>query len=83
MRGDIALNKTIERVAAALRTNKASLSNPEAESLARAAVAAMPKCAWVYTNGMITKVFASEDAARRWFAENDPEGVAFEYPIEG
>ena len=26
------------------------------------------------------KVFATEDAAHRWFAENDPEGVAFEYP---
>lgn len=31
----------IDRVAAALRTNKASLSNPEAESLARAAIAAI------------------------------------------
>jgi hypothetical protein len=27
------------------------------------------------------KVFASEDAANRWLAENDPEGVAFEYPV--
>jgi hypothetical protein len=27
------------------------------------------------------KVFASEDAARQWFAEHDPEGVAFEYPV--
>jgi hypothetical protein len=27
------------------------------------------------------KVFASEDAADTWFAENDPEGVAFEYPV--
>jgi hypothetical protein len=27
------------------------------------------------------KVFASEEAAERWFAENDPEGVAFEYPV--
>jgi hypothetical protein len=27
------------------------------------------------------KVFASEDAAERWFAENDPEGVAFEYEV--
>ena len=25
------------------------------------------------------KVFADKDAADRWFAENDPEGVAFEY----
>jgi hypothetical protein len=29
------------------------------------------------------KVFASEDAAEQWFEENDPEGVAFEYPVIG
>ena len=28
------------------------------------------------------KVFANEDAAKAWFCENDPEGVAFEYPVE-
>jgi hypothetical protein len=27
------------------------------------------------------KVFASVDAAERWFEENDPEGVAFEYEV--
>jgi hypothetical protein len=27
------------------------------------------------------KIFANEDAARAWFAENDPEGVAFEYQV--
>jgi len=27
------------------------------------------------------KVFANEEAAERWFAEHDPEGVAFEYPV--
>jgi hypothetical protein len=27
------------------------------------------------------KVFANEDAAEKWFAENDPEGVAFEYDV--
>ncbi|MHC2251467.1 hypothetical protein ACVILK_001159 [Bradyrhizobium embrapense] len=27
------------------------------------------------------KVFADEDAAEAWFKVNDPEGVAFEYPI--
>jgi hypothetical protein len=25
------------------------------------------------------KVFANQDAAEKWFEENDPEGVAFEY----
>jgi hypothetical protein len=29
------------------------------------------------------KVFANEDAAEKWLAENDPEGVAFEYPVIG
>jgi hypothetical protein len=29
------------------------------------------------------KVFATVDAGETWFAENDPEGVAFEYPVEG
>ncbi|WP_197427434.1 hypothetical protein [Bradyrhizobium retamae] len=27
------------------------------------------------------KVFANADAAEKWFEENDPEGVAFEYPV--
>jgi hypothetical protein len=27
------------------------------------------------------KVFADEVAASRWFEENDPEGVAFEYDV--
>jgi hypothetical protein len=29
------------------------------------------------------QVFADEDAAEAWFRENDPEGVAFEYPVKG
>jgi hypothetical protein len=27
------------------------------------------------------QVFATEEAARRWFDEHDPEGVAFEYEV--
>ena len=27
------------------------------------------------------KVFATVDAAEKWFEENDPEGVAFEYDV--
>jgi hypothetical protein len=27
------------------------------------------------------KVFATPEAADQWFAENDPEGVAFEYDV--
>ena|SRR5215213_5985425 len=29
------------------------------------------------------KVFATADAAAAWFAENDPEGMAFEYEVIG
>jgi hypothetical protein len=29
------------------------------------------------------KVFANEDAAEKWFAENDSEGVISEYPVIG
>ena len=29
------------------------------------------------------KVFASADVADRWFRENDPEGVAWEYEVNG
>jgi len=28
------------------------------------------------------KVFVSETAADRWFADNDPEGVAFKYEVQ-
>jgi len=45
---------------------------------------------WIYvdTNKEVgdvdhLKVFASEEAAEKWLAENDPEGVAFEYPVIG
>jgi hypothetical protein len=27
------------------------------------------------------KVFANQDAAEKWFEENDHEGVAFEYDV--
>jgi hypothetical protein len=43
---------------------------------------------WIYVNTAADvgdvdhlKVFADADAADRWFAEHDPEGVAFEYPV--
>ena len=29
------------------------------------------------------KVFASAEAAQNWFRDHDPEGVAFEYDVEG
>jgi hypothetical protein len=45
---------------------------------------------WVYINAAREvgdvdhlKVFATADAADEWFAEHDPEGVAYEYPVIG
>jgi hypothetical protein len=49
----------------------------------------MIRTVWIYvdTNRQVgdrdhLKVFASEEAAERWFRDHDPEGVAFEYSIE-
>ena len=46
------------------------------------------KTVWVYINtakevGDVDhlKVFANAEAAEKWFEENDPEGVAFEYEL--
>jgi hypothetical protein len=38
---------------------------------------------WIYDSGETRKVFATAEAAQAWFDEHDPEGVAFEYPVEG
>jgi hypothetical protein len=47
-----------------------------------------PMRVWIYVNtsrqvGDVEhiKVFANVDAAEKWFEENDPEGVAFEYEV--
>jgi hypothetical protein len=49
-----------------------------------------PMTVWIYvdTSRLIgdvghLRVFTSEDAAEKWLKENDPEGVAFEYPVLG
>ena len=46
------------------------------------------KTVWIYINTAkevgdvdYVKVFANQEAAERWFEENDPEGVAFEYEV--
>ena len=44
-------------------------------------VAKVPVFAPVRLRGISRKVFANQDAAEAWFAENDPEGVAFEYEV--
>jgi hypothetical protein len=47
------------------------------------------KTVWIYVTdyGRIgdedwVKVFSSSDAADEWLEQNDPEGVAWEYPIQ-
>jgi hypothetical protein len=47
-----------------------------------------PVAVWIYVDSRKQvgdldhlKVFPSEDAANAWFAEHDPEGGAFEYPV--
>jgi hypothetical protein len=49
-----------------------------------------PQTVWIYVDSRKLvgdrghlQVFADEDAAEEWFSENDPEGVAFEYPVNG
>ncbi|MCP1831624.1 hypothetical protein QA639_37085 [Bradyrhizobium pachyrhizi] len=46
------------------------------------------KTVWIYTDTAKKigdedhiKVFASIEAAEKWFEENAPEGVAFEYAV--
>jgi hypothetical protein len=46
------------------------------------------KTVWIYVNsdaipgdGDHLQVFATEEAAQRWFDENDLAGFAFEYPV--
>jgi hypothetical protein len=48
------------------------------------------KTVWIYVNTAAQpgdvdhlQVFATEEAAQRWFRGEDPEGVAFEYPVRG
>ena len=36
---------------------------------------------WALTASPISTVCTHADAAETWFAENDPEGVAFEYEL--
>ncbi len=48
------------------------------------------KTVWIYVDTRYDvghrdhlKVFADQEAAELWFAEHDPEGVAFEYEVIG
>ena len=44
----------------------------------------MSKSVWLYVNvpNECVKVFTSYDSAIEWLRQNDPEGLAVEYPIE-
>ena len=54
----------------------------------RDAQTSSPTIVWVYvdTSKVVgdaghSKVLASLELAEAWFTENDPEGLAFEYPV--
>ena len=73
-----ALNRNVERVFDP--TRRASLGAPQASE--------GPMTVFIYVNTSKQvgdadhlKVFANVDAAEKWFEENDPEGVAFEYEV--
>ena len=34
---------------------------------------------WIYKQSDLLKIFDTDDEARAWFEENDPEGVAFKH----
>ncbi|WP_199581065.1 hypothetical protein [Bradyrhizobium sp. MOS003] len=36
---------------------------------------------WIYNKGKELMVFVSEEAAKVWLDEHDPQGVAFEYEV--
>jgi hypothetical protein len=38
---------------------------------------------WIYDQGEELKVFATDEDAKDWLDDNDPEGVAFEYEVIG
>jgi hypothetical protein len=42
----------------------------------------VPRTVWIYEEGDVLQVFDTEDEARAWFEENDPEGVAFKHELE-
>jgi hypothetical protein len=64
-------------------------SRPQRSSLGKAQAEEGPmKTVLIYVNTSAEvgdvdhlKVFANEEAAEKWFEENDPEGVAFEYEV--
>jgi hypothetical protein len=59
---------------------KASLEAEKAQEGAMTVWIYVNTCREVGTKDHV-KVFATTDAAEKWFEENDPEGVAFEYEV--
>jgi hypothetical protein len=42
----------------------------------------MRRTVWIYEQGDVLKTFDTDDEARAWFKEHDPEGVAFKHDLE-
>src|SRR5258707_14694184 len=70
------------------RSRSGVQSQAEGAALGPAQASEGPMTVFVYVNTAKqvgdadhVKVFANVDAAEKWFEENDPEGVAFEYEV--
>jgi hypothetical protein len=69
-------------------TMLARIGNSQRASLGAPQASEGPMTVFIYVNTSKQvgdadhlKVFANVDAAEKWFEENDPEGVAFEYEV--
>ena len=62
-------------------TEGSSLGAPETEKGLRMTVLIYVNTSKQVGDANHLKVFANVDAAEKWFEDNDPEGVAFEYEV--
>ena len=76
-----AISRRLDRALDRSRPAQARRSQPASTELSM-------KTVWIYVAdyGRVgdedwVKVFSSSDAAEEWLEQNDPEGVAWEYPI--
>ena len=79
--GAQAISRRLDRALDRSRPAQARRSQPASTELSM-------KTVWIYVAdyGRVgdedwVKVFSSSDAAEEWLEQNDPEGVAWEYPI--
>jgi hypothetical protein len=37
---------------------------------------------WIYEEGDVLKIFDTDDEARAWFKDNDPDGIRLKHELE-